>query len=227
MNRANRYTPDLAGVLRPLADDLRDVLGDDLVGLYLYGSAVSGGFDPGVSDLDLVTVTRRGVGDLDHAALDAVHRRVVERDPQWANRLEIVYVDERTLADSIWDDPVAVISPGEPFHLSGPAGDWRQNWYLVRETGVALVGSPPDELIAAISRDDFLAAVRAYLEYLRRADTLGYAVLSACRCARTLATGEPCSKQEAVAWARERMPEWAWLIDAALADRLSRRGNVR
>ena len=31
-----------------------------------------------------------------------------------------------------------------------------------------------------------------------------------------------CSKQEAAAWARERMPKWAWLIDAALRCRMSR-----
>lgn len=31
-----------------------------------------------------------------------------------------------------------------------------------------------------------------------------------------------CSKQEAAAWTTERMPEWAWLIDAALRSRMSR-----
>ena len=157
----------MPAALAPLVDDLRLVLGTDLVALYLYGSVVSGGFDPGVSDLDLVAVTRRAVVDLDLALLDAVHRRVIERDAQWTNRLEIVYVAESTLAGPIGDDPVAVISPGEPFHLSGPASDWRQNWYLVRETGMALVGPPPDELIASISQEEFLRAVRAYLEYLR------------------------------------------------------------
>ena len=48
-----------------------------------------------------------------------------------------------------------------------------------------------------------------------------YAVLTLCRAWRTLATGTPCSKQEGVAWARVQVPEWAWLIDAALACRLA------
>jgi len=211
---------DLRPVLEPLTRDLRAVLGEDLVGLYLYGSAVSGGFEPGVSDLDLVAVTRQRVDALDLAGLDRVHRAVVERDPTWADRLEIVYVAQGTLAGPIGDDPVAVISPGEPFHLSGPASDWLQNWYLVRETAVALVG-PAAAPITPITRAEFLAAVRSYLEYLRGVDSLGYAVLSACRCARTLETGEPGSKLEGAAWARDRMPQWSWLIDAAIADRRS------
>lgn len=49
-----------------------------------------------------------------------------------------------------------------------------------------------------------------------------YSVLTMCRAGQTLATGTPCSKQEAASWARERMPEWAWLVDAALTCRLSR-----
>jgi hypothetical protein len=137
------------------------------------------------------------------------------------DRLEIVYVAQMAVRRPVGRDHVAVISPGEPFHVTGPASDWLQNWYLVRETGVAIVGPPAAEVIAPVSRAAFLGALRAYLDYLRGTDSLGYAVLSACRGVRTLKTGRPCSKQEGALWARERMPEWAWLIDAALTDRLS------
>lgn len=215
------YDPALQGVLTPLVDDLRRALPDDLVGVYLYGSAVSGGFDPGVSDLDLVAVTRRNVEELDLAALENVHHRVVERDATWSNRLEIVYVAERSISGRIGGDSVAVISPGEPFHVTRPASDWLQNWYLVRETGITLLGRPATDIIRPISQADFLMAVRSYLEYLRGVDSLGYAVISACRAVCTLQTRRACSKQEGAAWIRERRPEWAWLIDAALASRLS------
>ena len=218
------YDPALRPVLAPLTNDLREVLGDELVGLYLYGSAVSGGFDTDVSDLDLLAVTEPAVEDLDLARLNAVHRRVVERDPGWQDRLEVVYVARSTLADLVGQDPVAVISPGEPFHVTGPASDWLQNWYLVRETGVALTGPPAKDVIVAISRADYLSAIRAYLGYLRSAEPSSYGVLSACRALCTLEAATPCSKQEAAAWMRDRRREWAWLIDAALEDRRSR-GN--
>jgi hypothetical protein len=38
----------------------------------------------------------------------------------------------------------------------------------------------------------------------------------------TVTTRTQVSKQEAAAWTGERMPEWTWLIDAALRYRLSR-----
>jgi hypothetical protein len=218
------YDAALRPILAPLTNDLREVLGEDLVGLYLYGSAVSGGFDNGASDLDLVAVTKPAVKDLNLGQLDAVHRRVVERDSSWQDRLEVVYVARSTLTGLVGQDPVAVISPGEPFHVTGPASDWLQNWYLVRETGVSLAGGPANDVIAPISRAAYLAAIRGYLGYLRGAEPSSYGVLSACRALRTLETGAPCSKQEAAAWMRDRRPEWAWLIDAALEDR-RRRGK--
>jgi hypothetical protein len=217
-----RYDPALDQVLRPLVTDIRAVLGDDLIALYLYGSAVTGGFDAGVSDLDLVAITRRNVAEVDMSGLGRAHRKVVECDRAWADRLEIVYVARDTLSNgSGSQDQLAVIGPGEPFHLTGPASDWTQNWYLVRETGIALFGPSPSEVMPPISHAEFLAAVGRYLDYLRRQPSLAYAVLSACRAMRTIRTRRPCSKQEGAAWVRERMPEWAWLIDKALAWRLA------
>lgn len=147
------------------------------------------------------------------------------RDPSWIDRLEIVYVAHSTVVASIGQDSVAVISHGEPFHLTGPASDWLMNWYLVRETGVAVSGPPAIEVFAPTTGEQFLEAVRAYVEYLRDAKSLGYAVLSTCRAFRTLQSGEPCSKQEGATWTKQQMPEWAWLIDLALGDRLSRGGD--
>jgi hypothetical protein len=219
---AHAYDRALDAVLAPLVDDLREALGEELVGLYLYGSAVSGGFDEGVSDLDLVAVTGAAVAELDLGRLGRVHKRFVERDPSWHDRLEIVYVARNTVAGSIGQQSVAVISPGEPFHVTGPASDWLQNWYLVRETGVTLVGSPATDVIGPLSLADYLAAVRAYLSYLAGSEPSAFAVLSACRALRTQQTAARCSKQEGAAWVKERLPEWTWLVDLALEERLTR-----
>lgn len=40
-----------------LVSEVRGVLGDDVVGLYVYGSAVMGGFDAEVSDIEFIAVT--------------------------------------------------------------------------------------------------------------------------------------------------------------------------
>jgi predicted nucleotidyltransferase len=67
--------------LRPLLDTIvagiTRVLGEGIVGVYLFGSAVSGGFDAGVSDIDLVVVTAPEVVDIDLVGLDRFHHDII------------------------------------------------------------------------------------------------------------------------------------------------------
>ena len=217
-------------VLRELVARVHGVLGGDLVGLYLYGSAVSGGFDVGVSDLDLVAVCAVEVERLDLAGLEQMHRDFVAARPAWADRIEVVYVGRDALASfRTSDGRLAVISPGEPFHLrtERPAA-WLQNWYFVRESGIALAGPPAADVVPAVSWSEFVGATRRYAEEIstRRLDdaspgSLAYAVLTMCRALFTVQTQALGTKQEAVAWIRQRMPEWDGLVVAALQCRLS------
>jgi predicted nucleotidyltransferase len=227
----DRDHPALASLLEALVSDIRAVLGDELVGLYLWGSAVSGGFDPGVSDLDLVAVTSSEVGEIDLAGLERMHLDFVRRHPEWSDRLEIVYIGRTTLQSfRMSAGSLAVISPGEPFHVpvERPAA-WLQNWYLLRETGVTLYGVDAAAVVPPISRSEFVAAVVRYADEVRTrtndepsSGSLAYAALTLCRALHNVRTQAHCSKQEAAAWTSEQMPEWAWLIDAALRSRLSR-----
>jgi len=204
-------------------------LGEGLVGLYLYGSSVSGGFEAEASDIDLLAVTSRDVSEIDFTGLEAVHRDFVERHPAWNDRLEIVYVGRRTLWSFRGGGSLAIISPGEPFHIRDGVELYLQNWFLVRETGVTLRGMAPGAVIPAIGWSEFIEAIERYAAEVRGRNLAAtnpgaraYAVLTMCRALCTILTHRPCSKQEGAAWARERMPEWSWLIDAAVECWLSR-----
>jgi len=214
-----------------LASSIRSALDDDLVGIYLYGSCVSGGFDPGVSDIDLVAVTVPEADQLDLAGLERVHDDFVSLHPDWIDRVEVVYIGRAALRSFRTSAArLAVISPGEPFHLRDDRiVEWLQNWYLIRETGVVLFGPPAASLVPPISMAEFVAAAARYADQISRQSLVettpgarAYAVLTICRALRTVETGTHGSKQEGAAWTRERMPEWAWLVDAALRCRLSR-----
>jgi len=217
-------------LLGALVSSIHAVLGEDLVGIYLYGSYVSGGFDPEVSDLDLVSVTSAGVEGPDFAGLDRVHGGFVGRHPEWNDRLEVVYVELAALQSfRTSPGPLAVISPGEPFHLRGePLVEWVQNWYLIRESGIALFGPAPATIVPPIAWTEFVAAAVHYADYVSKRSfgdaspgALAYAVLTMCRALRTVEAQTHGSKQEAAAWTIERMPEWARVIETALRCRLS------
>jgi predicted nucleotidyltransferase len=227
----HRRQPAVSKLLEALVADIQAALGDDLVAVYLYGSCVSGGFDVGVSDLDLVAVTGHEADTVDLVGLGAMHSAFATRHPDWTDRIEVVYVSRNALrAFRTSAGHLAVVSPGEPFHLRDdrPA-EWIQNWYLVRETGIALFGPPPASLIPHVAWSEFVAASKRYAAELADNDLyssspgyLAYVVLTMCRVERAVAAGTRSSKQDAAIWARQRHPESAWLIDAALRCRLAR-----
>ena len=218
-------------VAETLAGAIKGVLGVDLVAIYLAGSAVTGGFDPDVSDLDLVVVTAGPAVGLDLAGLELMHREFVHRHPAWSDRIEAVYVGRPTLETfRTSTDRLAVISPGEPLHVRDEAAAlWLQNWYLIREVGVALAGPPASDVVPPISWPEFAGAIAAYAtELASRIDgdlspgALAYEVLTVCRASMTVLTDRHVSKLEGADWVSGRLPESAGLIDAALRCRDSR-----
>ena len=119
---------------------------------------------------------------------------------------------------------MAVISPGEPFHMTEAGREWLMNWYAVRETGVALFGPPAQAFIAPITREEFAGCVRDYatewgdrIQGGRERKEQAYAILTMCRALHLHRTGQPASKGQAALWAQEELPQWSGLIQSALA----------
>ena len=218
-------------VARELAHTIEIVLGDRLVALYLYGSAVTGDFIPGVSDIDLCAVTADELDENDLRRIEDMHAAFVVKRPEWNDRIEVVYLSRSTLAEyQSSTGRLAVISPGEPFHVRPDrARSWVQNWYLLREMSMPLVGPAATEIIPTIGWAKFVDGAREYAREIRdridseaEAGALAYEVLTICRLLRNVRTGVIGSKTDSADWARVVMPEWTWLIDEAVATRASR-----
>jgi len=214
-------------ILEALTSDIREAIGGELVGLYVYGSYVSGDFDPDASDLDLVAVLSTEIGDAHVARFGSVHDDFVRRHPAWRNRLDVVYIGRAALAGfREGRGSFATISPGEPLHLRTDVVDWLQSWYLLRETSRPVVGAEASALVPPISRGEFEAALAEHGELMRArsreetsAGALAYELLTVCRVLQTLSIGTDPSKAEAAALTRRGWPAWAPVIDAALACR--------
>lgn len=217
--------PDINRLLESLLSRIRRILREKLVGLYLYGSLTTGDFDPESSDIDLLAATSSDVGDTESDALSAMHRDLGREHPTWENRVEVAYLSVAALRTFRSErSPMAVISPGEPFHMTEAGREWLMNWYVVREKGVALFGPPAEALIAPITRAEFAECVRDYAAELgdRIRDVpdrkyQAYAILTMCRALHLHRTGEQASKRQAALWAQEELPQWSVLIQSALA----------
>jgi hypothetical protein len=135
---------EIEALLGRLTGEIRRSSNDSLVGLYVYGSLVTGDFDKGRSDIDLLAVVDADLDANTFDRLDRMHTRFVQDHPAWEDRIEVAYVP----ALALWNfrtrtSQIAVISPGEPFHLKPAGKDWLINWYMVRRVGVTLCGPPP------------------------------------------------------------------------------------
>ncbi|BDP42117.1 hypothetical protein DAETH_20860 [Deinococcus aetherius] len=182
-----------------------------------------GDFDPARSDVDLLAVLSSEVGEGDVERLGRMHARLASDFPAWNDRVEVDYVPLASLRTFRTEPGTMLrISPGEPLHLLEAGPHYLVNWYMARH-GVTLIGPSPREVLPEITRAEFVAGIRghagAWPEWVTEMHHTGgqaYAVMTLCRALYTTVQGEQLSKRQAGLWARERLPEWAPLIDWAL-----------
>jgi len=139
---------DVNALLDELLSQMRESIGANLVGLYLYGSLTAGDFDCERSDIDLLAATASEISDSEFNALERLHNRFTGGHAAWEDRLDIAYISVAALKTfGAYPRQIAVISPGEPFHRKEAEHGWLMNWYVVREYGLTLFGPPPRAII--------------------------------------------------------------------------------
>ncbi|MDE2637140.1 MAG: DUF4111 domain-containing protein [Chloroflexota bacterium] len=215
---------NVGAILDQLTAGLRSILRQRLVGVYLYGSLITGDFDPGISDIDLVVVIAEELDEASFKALHQLHQQVVERYPDWDDRLELAYISRLALRTfRRQHSTIGIISPGEPFHLLRAGEDWLISWYALRKDGLALVGPTIQSLLHEIPAPDYLQAVDEHIRNYRDSvkkphnkSALSYIVLTVARGAYTLCHRRATSKVKAAQWAIRRYPQWAELLESAL-----------
>lgn len=216
---------DINALLERLLAAMQAVLGQNLVGAYLYGSLVTGDFDHGSSDIDVLAVTSSAPDAKEFGALQHMHRDFAGQNRYWEGRIEVQYLSIAALRTfKSRASTIAAISPGEPFHFKEAGKDWTINWYIVQEKGVTLFGPSPKTFIDPISQEEFIQAVQVHakqwgewIQHLpKRRPSQAYTILTMCRALYTLKYGEHVSKKQAAVWAEKEFPEWASLIENAL-----------
>jgi hypothetical protein len=212
--------------LRAYCAGLQEALGDDLVGVYLTGSAAASDFDPEWSDLDLFVVTRATLTGPQIERLRALHARLA-RELRWGDRLDVEYGGlDQLQPTGIAGETVFVVPGGELER--GTSVSAADDVFGVREWGVALHGPPARDVFPPVSRETYLESRRAYLADLATRDRrrpwasdreVAVWALEIARCLFGLESGALCSKPEAARWLAEREPSLRTLLDDALAAR--------
>ncbi len=228
----NVYTPcaEVNEVLDGTLARLQEIFAEGLLGLYLYGSLITGDFDRAVSDIDLLSVVDREMDESRYDAVQRLHDRLALDYPAWAGRIEVQYWSRETIQCFLHEPrQLAVISPGEPFHRKEADPEYQLNLWIVREQSQTVFGAPPetliDEIPPAVYRSILHEHINYYVEHIR--DETGkrwqsYVRLTLCRALYSLQFGVQASKRQSAQWVVEQWSDWTAVVEDALAWRSSK-----
>jgi aminoglycoside adenylyltransferase-like protein len=190
---------ELAGYLDDLVSRLTAVA--DLHAVYLLGSAASGDYEHGRSDVDVVAVTAGRLSDAETRAL----AHAAESLPCPARKLELVVYPLGS------DRHELNLNTGETISFDpneGPAFWFVLDRAIAEQHALALLGPAWHEVFEPVARQDVLDALEAAHDWQEREEPLGRSsVLNACRAWTWLETGEWTSKSQAAGWLRGQVRE--------------------
>lgn len=230
--------PDLNSVLHDFATSLQAILGANLVGAYLQGSFAVGDFDEH-SDVDWIVVVAEELSSAEVDALQAMHGRLYDLDIAWAQHLEGSYFPRDVLRDHTRDGDLWFLDHGSRALIRSDHCNTALVRWVVRESGVTLVGPAPKPLVdpipVATLRRMILGTILNWGREILADPTMynnrfyqAFIVLSYCRMLHDLRRGFPGSKRAGAAWVKATLdPAWHGLIDRTWAGRPDPATSVR
>ncbi len=233
MNADNNMSPtpydDINLFLQILLDNVRAVMGDYFIGMYLYGSLAIGDFDVIRSDIDFLVVTSEKLPKSLISGLKIMHTRLNESGLEWAPKLEGAYVPIDAMRVYSPTGPACPLVNKKEFLVARPESNWVINRHTLYTSGVVITGPPLQTIIDPVQPEELKEAVLTLLRdnwtpWVHNSDFFlgtGYqpfVVLNMCRALYTLEHGTVASKRCSVEWVIAKSDrKWAKLINQAMA----------
>jgi len=220
---------DVNLVLQTLLDNVRAVLGNYFIGMYLYGSLASGDFDPGRSDIDFLVVTSEELPENLISDLKTMHTRIYESGQEWATKMSGAYIPIDAMRKYSPTGTACPLTNKDEFLVARPDIDWVIHRHILYTSGVVITGPPLQSIIDPVRPEQLQEAVLTLLRnnwasLLHNTDIfLGaghqpFVVLTMCRALYTLEHGTVASKQHSAEWVIAKSDrKWTKLINQAMA----------
>lgn len=215
-------------ILNHLSSEIKNHLGENSIGIYLFGSLAYGDFNLGSSDIDLVVITQTPIGPTELALVRKMHNQIGECYPKWHERLECSYTPIDMLSNIMPPKEPRPYYGGGIFYDEAPYGnEWIINNYLLFESSIALLGPPFKTLCHPINIIEVQKACIRDLfqewepkisddEWLDNSHYQSYLILNLCRILYTVYCKATASKTISSEWVKDQFGSpWNHLIDVA------------
>ncbi|MBQ7433095.1 MAG: DUF4111 domain-containing protein [Lachnospiraceae bacterium] len=206
-------------MINSLIEQSKAILQDNLVGIYLHGSAVMGCFHPAKSDIDLIIVVKDSMSD-------TVKRVYMDMVVEWnamgpAKGIEMSVVKQSVCKPFVYPTPFEL-------HFSIAHLDWYRNdpddyitkmqgedkdlaahFTIINHRGKCLYGASIEEIFADVPVPDYVDSIWNDIADAEEeiADNPMYLILNLARVLAYLKDGLVLSKKEGGEWALDNIPE--------------------
>ena len=141
-----------------VSDRINQTFGDNVVGIYLFGSLVLGDFDENFSDIDLMIVLKKDINKDEFEKIKNLQKYISEKYPKFnTDRLEMIFVSMDTINNYLSKKTyLTAIAPGNPLETIVCKPEFLIYFYIVRNYGETVLGTLKEEVFSEISITDFV-----------------------------------------------------------------------
>lgn len=206
-------------VLRRLTEMSIDVLGDNLVGVYLHGSAAMGCFCPEKSDLDLILVVEEEIADT--VKLEFLRNLLRLNGEAPAKGIELSIVRRKFCRPFVYPTPYELHfsekhigwfrdNPGDYIEkMKGTDKDLAAHFTILGRHGIVLAGEKIEEVFGDVPKRDYIDSIWYDVENAGEEilENPMYFTLNLCRVLAYLREDLVLSKKSGGEWGLRALPQ--------------------
>jgi len=195
--------------LQNLAESVRKIIGNNLVGFYVAGSLAIGAWNPHMSDIDFFVIIKNELSDNIIDLLADFHEKIENTD--FGNKLEGEYITLTDLRQKNFEISIPAVKKGH-FYRSTVCELSADNVFSLAQTGRCILGEPIDDLGLEVSEMEYKTDVYKILvehkKLLDKGETLSfqerfYLLVDVLRSIYALETGELATKNSALEYKKD------------------------
>lgn len=209
----------LETITEAFVKESREILGDNLVGVYLHGSAVMGCFNEKKSDIDLLVLVNEGISDeIKMRYMDMVVRLNADAPEKG---IEMSIVRKEVCKPFVYPTPFELhfsiahlewykANPADYVaKMKGTDRDLAAHFTIIYHRGKCLYGKEINTVFEKISRENYFDSILSDIEEAEEdiITDCAYIVLNLCRVLAYKREGLILSKKEGGEWGLKGLPE--------------------
>lgn len=201
----------IEAVSRAFVDGLKEILGEKLYGVYIYGAAAFPGTFP-LGDIDFHVILKTDLTEDERSRLERLHKDLDEKYPPPGETFDGYYIllkDARKKSyprSQMWENAV---DDSWALHRA----------HILAGRHITLYGPDPKEIYPPPTWPEIEDPLCGEIDYIEKnlQKYPGYCVLNLCRLIYSFETGDVViSKEQASEWALENLQGWEKYIDLAV-----------